>query len=234
VEAYLWLVIDLIALAVLVILALKGRSDGFVKTVVRACGLLIAVVGGWLLSAALTPVLYDSLLRQPLSDLVASLIAEHGNITETAAQLEASLPAVLLNLITAASGMSLSQQAAALTGDLHGALLELIAPAVLSLVKGCLFLLLCGLILILVAVLVKKLSSVNKLPVLGKLNQVLGAVLGLVEGVFYLLLFAILVSWISGMTNYAIPYLTREVLEASYLFRLAGLVDPVGLLAGMI
>ena len=229
-EEYLWLIIDLIGLAFLVLFVLKGRADGFAKTVVRAAGLLIAILGGAFLSTFLAPLIYDSFLSQPLSDLIASTIAEHENISEIAASLEESLPAILSNAIVATTGMSLSQQAASLTGDLHLALMETVSPVMIALVRGILFAVIFGVLRILVSVISKKLSFVNKIPLLGKLNQALGALLGLAEGLFYLLLFVLIIGWVSGATNYAIPYLTKEVLDSSYLFRLVGFLDPVGFL----
>nr|MBQ6241465.1 CvpA family protein [Lachnospiraceae bacterium] len=166
------LILDAVLLAWLVVSTIRGAKSGFVYSLVGLVTVLIAIVGGWLVSA---------LLVDPVSKLVLSGDTGAGQFDN-------------------AAGRTVVQVAIALV---------------------------CALIIgLLVKILGKGLSTtLNKIPVVGSLNQVLGGVFSLAVTLAFI--FAALLAW-----KHFFPESCTNVLKGAPLTTIAAENNPLAALFG--
>jgi len=185
------LLLDLAIALILLIFAIRGVKQGFVRALCSFLAVFIAFFGAIFITKTLTPLAIDvaaphvlpaivqrveaqpiPLPTQDFSAQETSLILQKIGLPETWGQLIAMLQASPDTVQTAAS--SPSQLFAAF-------LLKIIASAVIFILSFVLLLLLWSLIS-------RSLDLVARLPVLNFCNRILGAVLGIAKGLIFLLL----------------------------------------------
>ena len=105
------------------------------------------------------------------------------------------------------------------SGNPGKAVLDNVAkPIVLVPVRTIVFIILFFLILIVLSVIIKATSIVNKLPLIGKLNSLLGGVLGLVEGLVILFIIVIVAHMATAVTNNTLIFLNEMTINKSFAF----------------
>ena len=70
------------------------------------------------------------------------------------------------------------------------------------------------------------LKSVNFLPVIGSLNEILGGVLGAAQGLLYVFVFASLLWFIVSATGDGMGIISNSEIEKTFLFRWFYLAGP--------
>lgn len=91
-------------------------------------------------------------------------------------------------------------------------------PVVLVPVRTILFIIIFFLLLIILSVIIKATSIVNKLPIIGNLNSLLGGVLGLIEGLVVVFIIVILVHMTTAVTNNSLIFLNDMTINNSFAF----------------
>ena len=105
------------------------------------------------------------------------------------------------------------------SGNPGKAVLDNVAkPIVLVPVRTIVFIILFFLILIVLSVIIKATSIVNKLPLIGKLNSLLGGVLGLVEGLVIVFIIVIVAHMATAVTNNTLIFLNEMTINKSFAF----------------
>ena len=93
-----------------------------------------------------------------------------------------------------------------------------VAPVIKWLLKALIFIVLIFILRFVINPVSNAFKFVNKVPVVGPINAVLGALFGLVEGLIFMYVTAILVKAVVSLTGDSLIFLNSETIEQSKLF----------------
>lgn len=193
---------DLIMLLIIVLVAASGYIRGAIKSVLSLAGGIVSIIAAYAFSNAVSPYIYDMFFRQSVSDKVSSSVSNSldsgsGNFGDAVYN---ALPdflreivgeSTLSNAVGAAADGSQQQ----VTDAAVDAVQEIVAPIITALIGFIGVIILFVLLKIIIAVVIRAADVVNKLPVIGTANKIVGAVIGCIYGV----VLALAVSLIIGI-----------------------------------
>ncbi len=185
------IIFDIIAIALVAVVALLGRKRGFYKTVMRLVAIAAAIVIAALLATPVSDFIYETCVKDGVQSLVSSKLAETGGtIAEKVDATYEALPSFIRQSYESISGDDTKPLSEVLHLDegtsvdkaadsLMTAIVTPVAKSVLS--SACLIILVI-LLTILFLILVSVTNLAMKLPVLKQMNNILGWIVGFVEG----------------------------------------------------
>ncbi len=189
------IIFDIICAAIIVICVAYFASKGFLAGLLSLVGTLVSIVVSFFVSRALSPWLFEHVFRNPLIERTQATIDEQAGATIQ--QVVDAIIGFLPDFVTQplvdqmdGGGLILLDTglfAARVVDDVFGAIL-------IPLIAVVLFLLIFILLRLLVGLLLKLLRGVNRIPVLGPANRVLGGVSGIVVGLVYVFLLVTVLS----------------------------------------
>ena len=216
----MWVVIDLILVAVILIFALISAKRGFVKVLVETVGFIAAVVVAFTISTPLAEVTYDKIIEPPVVKAAVNAVGE-------SAEHEAwnALPEFLMN--NDISGTQINSFTEKITANLSLGVETAVKTASQDIVKPVatkIFSLLYSVILvlvlsILVKFLAKLINGMFSFSVIGTLNRTLGGVLGAVKGIVFVLIACTVISLIVSFTGKPFLIFTEENINNTYIFK---------------
>lgn len=218
------MITDIIIVAVIVLFAAIGVKRGLAKTILNIAGLVLAAISAYYLSSFLSQLIYDAFLKQTVINNIQQIIEQNGIDYALSNCLEA-LPQWIngiLSFIIGIFGMSLNeyQNQLVLSSDFSSstsqAVENVLAPVVSSVFGMILLVILFILIFIIVKKLIKLISRVFNIPVVKQINQLLGGIFGLAEG---LLIVFIAVNIFVIVTEFSNPALLNNELFSGAVFR---------------
>lgn len=218
------MITDIIIVAVIVLFAAIGVKRGLAKTILNIAGLVLAAISAYYLSSFLSQLIYDAFLKQTVINNIQQIIEQNGIDYALSNCLEA-LPQWIngiLSFIIGIFGMSLNeyQNQLVLSSDFSSstsqAVENVLAPVVSSVFGMILLVILFILIFIIVKKLIKHISRVFNIPVVKQINQLLGGIFGLAEG---LLIVFIAVNIFVIVTEFSNPALLNNELFSGAVFR---------------
>ena len=95
---------------------------------------------------------------------------------------------------------------------------NIVKPFVLIPMRTIIFIILFILISILLSFVIKATSLINKIPLIGKLNEFLGAIMGFVHGVIVVFVVVILLNMIIAITDNSLIFLNQSTIDNSFMF----------------
>ncbi len=105
------------------------------------------------------------------------------------------------------------------SGNPSKAILDNVAkPVILVPLRTVIFVVLFFLVFIILSIIIRATSVVNKLPVIGKLNSLLGGVLGLVQGLVIVFIVVIIAHMAVAISNNTLIFLNEMTINKSYAF----------------
>lgn len=183
-------VLDMAAVAVMILMLVLGVRRGFIKSAVRLIGMIAALVAASLVSAPVAGWIFDRFLEAPIQTAVAqeaanATVAAAKTVQEQMMSVIQALPAVVQGAFDMA-GMTVTQTGAPVAADALTAMLmeSVLEPLCVSFMQVVLFLVLFIGLYIVARLIAKALDKIfNALPLIRQVNGLLGGVLGLCEGV---------------------------------------------------
>lgn len=197
------IILDLVALGVIVFCTIYYSRKGFVFGLFSLLGTLIALIVAALAAQWLAPAVFETFFRQNMEQSVAEVISAQG-ITTVGDLLEQTLgflPVNLIAFIELSLDISLDFGAADIAAI---AVDQVIKPVVVPLLAALLFFIIFAMVRILVQALRSLSVRISRIPVVGTVNRMLGAVVGILIGILYVYL-ALSVLWAYDMFNPQTP-----------------------------
>lgn len=235
-ERYLPLLYDLLAAAAVVLMARKGVKRGFARAAVSFLGFFAASALAGVVSRAAAPVLFGQFIRPALMDKAASAAAEFwegGRWTELAEGFLEELPAGAANILSF-GGLDLSavQELAAETGAQAARELvdRVFAGPCVAMLSSILFILVFGISMYGVKKLAYSLRLVNRIPLVGPVNAVLGGAVGALEGILTVYICVLLLLLMMVLTGDGLPFFDRETVGKTWFLRYFFRYAPFGVL----
>ncbi len=222
------LILDgLVAVCVLV-LVITAYRKGFLRTLVQGVGHLASCVVAFVASRALAEACYKLFFRDRLISAIEKAVEDKAADVGLGEKLDAAVDALpkLLQTALAAAGINaetLSDQVSGQVAESARALSVSITDGVLypilyMLLQGLLFLVLFAACMVLVHCLTKVLKGAERLPVIGTVNSLLGAVMGAAEALVVLFVAAVAVRLLLDVTG-GFSWLNENIVGQTYLFR---------------
>ena len=222
-------ILDGAALLVIVLMACQAYKKGFLNTVVRFVGMVFSIVGSMMLSGPVAEFVFDNYLSQKIENAVNEHI---GNMTEvdiesfvdTIENLSDSLPEFISNIFTSDSGMKIEQwyqnTVEGKSADIAASLMEsIIEPLATGIIRSLTFIIIFTLLMLAVNIIAKIFIGVNRLPIIGPFNEVLGGVIGAAQGMIYMFVIASMLWFVLSASGGRIGPVTVEVIEDTLLFK---------------
>jgi len=206
------IIIDIVILLILFLCYKKGAKDGFAKTLVSLLGFVIAIVVASALCAPVSEAVYDNVVRTPIEDAVSSVvsgpeidsstpISQGADISGTIEEGIDSLPSFIKDItgIDEKKDEIISTVNAEKEKTIEKIVNTVcdgyIRPVIIKVLSVFVFLILFLAVWLICKIAAKLLKIINKIPLLGGVNKLLGGIIGLVRG----LVIVLIVSWVIVM-----------------------------------
>lgn len=191
-------ILDGILILLLVVAIATGYHRGFIRSIVQLVGLIAAVVVAFSLSASLSEWIFDGFVSEPLQETIVTALEE--NVSSTAAEqldnVVDALPDFIANAVNADAAAqqtldNLTNQVNASAPTLAKSVVtDVVRPLAIALLRFVLFILLFVVLMVVVKLLTKIIKPLTKLPVIRQADGLLGAVVGAVKGVLFVIVAA--------------------------------------------
>lgn len=224
------LVIDAITLAVIVVFALSSFRRGFLNAVVRLAGCILAVVLAMNYSLPLAKGFYQNYLSERVLNLVAQNIgsislSDIDSFTEGLSQLSVQLPIGISQAVSSEIEAYSQLWYEAVMGESKAGISlaiaeNVVAPVAVSLLRVMVFFVIFGMLMLLVNTLASILKGVNHLPLIGGINELLGAAFGAAQGCLYIFVAAALLWFLLSASGGSIGPITSKAIDETVVFRL--------------
>jgi len=222
-------VLDFIAVAVFTALVVKGYKKGFLKTIVLAAGTLASLLVAFWLSRWLADLIFANMIRGSVLQNISDTLSGLSNSTSAAGAVPAviaALPAFILNpmLVQYGSKATMIAEIQKNVGDTLSGLGEtitdtVVSPVVTMLLQMVLCLLIFIICVIIIKIIAKALGAVRRIPLVGTLNAVLGAVVGAVQGLIVLFLLGLVGNVLISLSGNALSWFNTEIIEKSFVYQ---------------
>lgn len=244
-QAFVPLIYDAVTIGIFLYMIAACAHRGFVRTVVSFIGYAAALLGSALLAKPLAQSVYASLVRPKVEGAITEkLDALHldsvsGNLLEIVEQ----IPSNLLALI----GMDKEEVASSLEelitggGNVAGEITDtIVGPLVILLLKLIFFLAIFTVAMFLVRKLCAVFAGVNRLPLIGPVNQILGGLVGALQAALTLYVLVVAINLVLSFTGGALvlspqgrePLVlaSNDLFERTLFFKAFVHMNPVNLL----
>lgn len=218
------MITDIIIVAVIVLFALIGVKRGIAKTILNLAGLVLTAISAYYLSSFLSQFIYDSFLKQTVITNIQQIIEQNGIDYALNNCLEAVPQWIngILSFFAGIFGVSLDEFESQLIipSDISSSTSQVVESAVAPVVTSVLSIIFVIVLFIIIFIIVKKLirlaSGVFNIPVIKQINQLLGGIFGLAEGLLVVFIAVNIFDIVTGYTN---PALLSNELFSGAIFK---------------
>jgi len=241
------ILIDVVLLLIVFLCYKKGAKDGFAKTLVSLLGFAIAIVLAGSLCAPVSEFVYEKAIQPSVetavSDVVnanlnneSSIVPTKQQISDTIDKTLEKLPAFIKDItgiedkkdeLMQTVSVHISANADEITQKICTVYIQ---PLVLKILSVIVFLLLFILIWLACKIIANALKIINKLPLLGKVNALLGGLIGVLRGVIFVLIvsWALVVIVKDGANLFGV--ISLETVESSIILKTIAQYNPLNLI----
>lgn len=202
--------VDLVLCAIFGITVAIAVKKGFFYTLFELFGYLISLVLSKAFSEQLAPAVYTAVLEKPITENVASALGDAGAVGYTEA-IEGFFDKIPLWAQGIVEGIGISKEslienvsAADLQGNnaVETIMNKIVTPIATSVMQVIIFAISVIAFMFVLKVVIKLLNKIiKKLPVIKRFNSALGGVLGAAKGVIIVVIAAVIVLAVSGLTG---------------------------------
>lgn len=222
-----WLIWDLVALLMIALLVWNSARNGFLRSIVSFLSAIIAAVAAGVLSEPAARFLYDSVVRDAMKAVISRRVAEalEQGLTSAGDWL-ALIPQWMQRMVPQGAEVSGSLTVEELSPMTDALIESALSQPVMMLLRGACFFVLFTVLIVVARSIARMLGAVNKIPLVGSVNTVLGGVLGVGQALIVLYLLAVIAQVYIAYTGGGSRYINAPIINEGYLFsfffRLAG------------
>lgn len=219
------LILDIILIAVIVLTALHYNKKGFVAGLLDLVGNLLALLVAWIASDRISPTVFENFFKQGLIEKITQTVQEQGTsgLTMLVENFSSILPSGMADEVT----RSLQEILGSGAPDLAVRIVDtILTPLIVPMITVVLFFIAFAVCKLVISMLVAVLTNINKIPVLGSVNQLLGTLVGVAGGVLNVVLLLCLLWAVVAITNNNLPLLNDNALSGSVLYSLFSKYNP--------
>ena len=219
------LVFDIVFLVLFIVVIILYARRGFMASLVQFIGNLVSLLGALFLSGRVAPMLFDRFLKNSFVDRIDSTIAQQGSVdlAATVNKYAGFLPESIQQKLVQTAGGFLDFAAPDVAERIVKDVME---PLITPIIAIVLFFVAFALCRLLVSFLVAVLTNLNRIPIIGGVNRLLGVVMGALAACvdLYILLCAV---WaLIVITDGNISFLNQQVLADSTFYQIFSGFNP--------
>lgn len=217
------LVIDLIALAIIILCVIISAKRGFVKVFVEAVGFIAAIILAFTISTPLAGATYDKIIEPPVVKAAVNAVGESAEheawnaLPDFLIQSESAFFGTTVNEFTERISENISQGTETAVKTASQEIVRPVAVKLLGLLYSVILVLV---LLIAVKLLAKLLNGMFSFSVVGSLNRTLGGIIGGVKGIVFAVIFCLIISLIVSFTGKPFLIFTEESINNSFVYSL--------------
>lgn len=219
------LILDVLLVVVIALTAYRYMKKGFVAGLLDLVGNLLALLVAWIASDRISPTIFENFFKDGLIEKITQTVQEQGTsgLTMLVENLSSVLPEEMAQEITRSFHEILGSGAPDLALRIVDGILT---PLIVPMITVVLFFIAFALCKLVISMLVAVLTNINKIPVIGSVNKLLGILVGVTGGALNAVLALCLVWAIVAITNNSLPMLNNEVLSGSMLYSVFSAYNP--------
>lgn len=227
------MVLDIILVAAMALTVFLGYRRGFLRTMIQLVGWVAALVVALTLSTPAATFTFDTFFAKGIETQLTETF--NGIAGEPSAMLEGLVEKLPSPIGTALENNphlletleNLDESAADTAQSLAVSVANtVVRPLVVSLLQFLIFLVLFLLLLVVIRLLEKLVKPIRKLPLIRQADAILGAVLGALKGVVFVMLLTALLQWLvtMGVTG---NWITADTLKDTALVNWVSQFNPL-------
>lgn len=220
----MWIILDLIVIAIIMLFVAISAKHGFVKTVIEVAGFVAVIMITFTISTPLAGTTYDKIIEPP----IISAVSDEGQESNSKAveKVWEKLPEFVVSAAEDV-GVTAEKLDKDISTNMHEGVEKAVKDSSQSLIRpvvvkilGLIYSVVIMLVLsFVVSILAKFVNSLFSFSVVGKLNRALGGVIGAVKGIVAAIFFCMVVSLIISFTENGFLIFTPENVNNSYVFK---------------
>ena len=219
------LILDVILIAVIVLTAFHYKKKGFVAGLLDLVGNLLALLVAWIASDRISPTVFENFFKQGLIEKITQTVQEQGvsGLTMLVENFSSILPGGMADEVT----RSLQEILGSGAPDLAVRIVDtILTPLIVPMITVVLFFIAFAVCKLVISMLVAVLTNINKIPVIGSVNELLGILVGVAGGVLNVVLLLCLIWAVVAITNNNLPVLNHDMLSGSMMYSLFSKYNP--------
>lgn len=219
------LILDVILIAVIVLTAFHYKKKGFVAGLLDLVGNLLALLVAWIASDRISPTVFENFFKQGLIEKITQTVQERGTsgLTMLVESFSSILPGGMADEVT----RSLQDILGSGAPDLAVRIVDtILTPLIVPMITVVLFFIAFAVCKLVISMLVAVLTNINKIPVIGSVNELLGILVGVAGGVLNVVLLLCLIWAVVAITNNNLPVLNHDMLSGSMMYSLFSKYNP--------
>lgn len=219
------LILDVILIAVIVLTAFHYKKKGFVAGLLDLVGNLLALLVAWIASDRISPTVFENFFKQGLIEKITQTVQEQGTsgLTMLVENFSSILPGGMADEVT----RSLQEILGSGAPDLAVRIVDtILTPLIVPMITVVLFFIAFAVCKLVISMLVAVLTNINKIPVIGSVNELLGILVGVAGGVLNVVLLLCLIWAVVAITNNNLPLLNHDMLSGSMMYSLFSKYNP--------
>lgn len=226
------LILDLIIAAIIVLCIFLSAKHGFMRTLIEVAGFVAALFLAFTVSSPLADITYDKVIEPSIIEKVEVASAEEG--AKVSNKLWDSLPGIIKKY---SSGMGVSKESftkkvdSSVSGSIAGSAAKIsknVTKPIITKVLTAIYSLVISILLIIIfKILAKLINKLFSFSLVGKINAMLGGVVGIAKGVAIAFVFCMIISVLITFSKGGFWIFTPDNISRTYLFKLLYEFSPL-------
>lgn len=223
----MWILLDLIVIAIILLFAMISAKKGFVRTLVEVVGFIAVILLANNVSPMLSETTYNKFIEPAVVEKVTESLGELDVLQMSQVEInQESIPSFVYKIL--GEDFSLENFQATINENLgngiENAMSEasqtVIKPVITEILNVIFVILIVAVLSVVVKFLAKFLNKLFSFSFVGKANKILGAVLGTVKGIAIAVIFCSVVALIVPLTENGLLIFTESAINSTILFKL--------------
>ena len=222
-------ILDALTVGIIAVFAIASYRKGFLNTIVMLLGSMGDLFVSLTYSQPAAELIYHAFFYDKIAAMVAQRLgtftaADAAAFAKGLEELVSELPAVLSSALGSELGIYVGQWYQQLAGSNAAAVTvaitdTIIAPIAIGLLRVVAFFILFSLLMMLVKTVAGLLKTVNHLPLIGTFNELLGGVLGAIQGMLYVFVASAVLWFLISASGGQFGPVSAEMIGQTLIFK---------------
>lgn len=218
--------LDVLTVAVFILTIYHAYKKGLLKAVIELLGFVVSYIVAFALSDPLGAWINKTFLNKIIHGTIAQTQAEHGTASQTVAftKFLSGFPSAVANSLK-----NVTPQISSIGAKTADSIVDAVTKPLADVIsRGIAFFIILALCLFLVRIVARLSDTVFHIPVIGTLNSLGGALVGVAEAMLIMIIISTLVSLM--VTLFALeknPPVTSSAINSTYIFKYVHNVNPL-------
>lgn len=238
------ILIDLVLVVIALLCIKKGSKDGFAKTIVSFAGIFIAIILAATASKPVANYVYTNFAKAPIESAIeTSIETQLDKATESSPSAQQFLegiegaiekfPAFIKNALKTDDMQSqisdkIAQVYTANVSEFSQKITDtVVKPILIPVLSAAAFIIIFIVVFVICVILSKALKIVNKLPLLGSVNSLLGGIIGFLKGLVIVLIVNYIIVSVTSSGTDIFGIITSETVQSSLIMKNLASLNPL-------